>query len=357
MPAHCYIHPPLAGGDGSALRTLLARFSPATELDAHLIEAFLLTLIAGVPAGSRPAFLFTGTTKDDNGGRGIGKTSAAEMGALLVGEHVAVTPADDMSEIKKRLLSPASRGQRVLLLDNVKSLKFSWDELEALITTAVVSGHEMYVGEGRRPNLFTVCITLNGASLSKDMAGRCVIVELKRPTFSGDWAEETRVFIKAHRWEILGDLVAKLQSPAAPLARHSRWGAWEKLVLARLPRPAETQRLIEQRQADVDEDREEADVVREAFIAELVRRDHDPDAENVFIPSKTVAAFVNEAIGEKRPVNRANAFLKTLSIRELRKSDRGHERGWIWWGPLAKTLSTIPLRSADVWSGNGYCPA
>jgi len=231
----------------------------------------------------------------------------------------------------------------VLLLDNVKSLKFSWDELEALITTSVISGKQNYVGEGRIPNSFTVCMTLNGASLSKDMASRCIVVELTRPTYSGTWAEDTRDFIESNRWAILGDLVAKLRTPAPKLSQHSRWGVWEDLVLARLPRPADTQRIIEERQAEVDDDREEASFVREAIAAALQRRGHYPETQNIFIPSADIRTIVNDATGEKRPVNKSSAYLKTLGIQELRKSDRGHGRGWIWYGPRAATADTVTI--------------
>jgi hypothetical protein len=346
LPRHYYLHPRLAGGDGSALASLLHRFHPATDFDADLIKAFFLTLVAGVPPGGRPAFLFTAAAGDDNAGRGIGKTSVAEMGAQLVGGHISVTPADPMTEVKKRLLSPDSRGLRVLLLDNVKSLKFSWDELEALITTSVISGRQLYVGEGRIPNRFVVTITLNGASLSKDMANRCVIVELVRPpTYCGKWTEETRAYIEESRWAIFGDLIAELRRPVPPLARHSRWGSWEDLVIARLPRPAETQQIIEQRQGEVDDDREEADLVRDAFINELLNRDHNPHTETILIPSATVAYIVNEALGEKRPINKASAYLKTLGIKELRKSDRSDARGWMWCGSQSKSAKAVPLNS------------
>ena len=81
-----------------------------------------------------------------------------------------------MPAIVKRLLSPQGRGKRVVLLDNVKSHRFSWAELEAFITSPVISGHEMYRGEGQRPNTTTVAITVNGASLSKDLAQRAIVV-------------------------------------------------------------------------------------------------------------------------------------------------------------------------------------
>ena len=51
LPNHYYVHPPVDGGDGSALFGLLSRFSPATMEDADLLLAFLLSLVCGVPCG------------------------------------------------------------------------------------------------------------------------------------------------------------------------------------------------------------------------------------------------------------------------------------------------------------------
>jgi hypothetical protein len=332
MPEHYYIHPEPKGGTGAALAALLGRFNPATEVDAALVLGYFLTLVWGGRPGTRPGFLFTGRDDDAEKGRGIGKTTLAEAGAELVGGCVQVSPRDDMPDVRKRLLSPDGRGRRVLLLDNIKTLRFSWDELERLITGATVSGRQLYVGEGQRPNNLTVTLTLNGASLSKDMAQRCVIVVLDRPAFSGTWKEETARLIGERRWEILGDLLAVLRAPAATLTSHSRWGAWEDDVLARLPGPASCQRAIAERQDAVDDDREESELVRDAFVAALRDRQHHPDRQRVLIPSKEAAMIVAEATGERMPVTRVSPYLKTLSIAELRKSDRQGQRGWEWNG-------------------------
>ena len=50
-----------------------------------------------------------------------------------------------------------------------------------MITTDIISGKRLYMGEGRRPNTITHVITLNGASLSKDLAQRCIPIKLARP--------------------------------------------------------------------------------------------------------------------------------------------------------------------------------
>jgi hypothetical protein len=271
----------------------------------------------------------------------------------MVGGSISASPGDDMADVRKRLLSPDARGLRVLLLDNVKSLRFSWDELERLITSPVISGRRMYHGEGRMPNTFTTAITLNGASLSKDLAQRCIPIELARPTYSAEWLEETIAFIDANRWAILGDLIAILKQPAPKLSRFSRWGEWEALVLARLPEPADAQRVIEERQDSIDDDAEESELIREAFAAELRRRGHDPERDNVFIPAQVAATIVNTATNEKRPTNKTSGYLKALAITGLRKSKRDGERGWGWFGPNAEGTAMEPLGNAVPWDGSG----
>jgi uncharacterized protein (DUF3820 family) len=167
---------------------------------------------------------------------------------------------------------------------------------------------------------------------------------LKTCKLSSGLAAAVAAFIDANRWAILGDLLAILRRPVAPLARHSRWGAWEELVLARLPEPADAQKVIEERQAAVDEDQEEADLVREAFAQELRDRGHDPDEENVFIPSGTAADILNAATNERRPTIRASAHLKTLGVRELRKSAKDGVKGWQWCGADAGHRPAVPIR-------------
>jgi hypothetical protein len=353
MPGHYYLHPKLQGGDGKALAGLLKRFRPATPFDASLIESFLLTLVAGVPAGARPAFLFTAPGGDGNGGRGVGKTTVAEMGALLVGGTVDISAKDDMADIKKRLFSPTARHKRAILLDNVKTLRFSWDELEAFVTATTVSGYQLYEGEGRAPNTFTVCITLNGATLSKDMAARCVVITLKRPDYDPKWREETIAYIEANRWAVLGDLVGKLKQPAAPLAWCSRWGSWESVVLSRLPQADDLQTLIAQRQEAVDDDQDEADLVREAFRADLQARKHDPDREAILLPTRDCWDILRRRMDDSRAVTKVTPYLKTLNIRELRQSNRGDAKGWVWTGSQAGSQAAVTLNERSVFDVPG----
>jgi hypothetical protein len=335
LPGVYYLHEQPQGGDGTALRELRNRFKPLTLVDRDLVEAYFLSLFWGGSAGQRPAWLVT--TEDDNDprkGSGSGKTALARMGAHLAGGLIQASPREEMSRLITRLLTPAARNCRVVLLDNIKSLKFSWAELEALITSDVISGHQMYVGEGQRPNSLTWCLTINGASLSRDMAQRTVVIKIERPEYSATWEEETRSLIDGKRWQIIGDCLAILRNPKAPLRRYSRWAAWEAGVLSHVADPSECQKVISERQEAVDEDAGESAVVRAAFVAELESCGYVPDKAAVWISAEQAAGIVNKATGEKYPTNRAGVYLRTLSISELRKSDVHGVRGWAWRGKL-----------------------
>jgi hypothetical protein len=346
LPRHYYMHPPLTGGDGEALRQLLGCFRPATPVDHDLLHAFFLSLFWGGPPGARPAWLFTAEANDPEGGRGVGKSRLAQLGARLVGGAVGVESHERMSEVITRLLSPDALDKRVLLLDNVKTLKFSWAELESLITTDVVSGHRMYHGEAQRPNTLSVCVTLNGAALSRDLAKRSVPVQLARPDYDAAWEDRVKEFIDARRWDIVGDCLAALQGPGRPLTEFTRWGAWEAGVLSHVADPLACQQAIRRRQDDVDEDAGEAAEVR-AYIADALRQyRHDPERAVVSIPSAVAAEWVNAATGERRPTNKATAYLNQLHIPELRKRRTGRTRGWVWrGGAAAAAAEAVELHS------------
>jgi putative DNA primase/helicase len=336
MPRTFYMHPEPKGGDGKALRELLRRFRPATGVDEDLLHAFFCTLLWGGEPGQRPAFLFEGDEGDEAGGRGVGKTSVARMAGLLVGGLLSVRTGEDFDKLMTRLLSPAGLSCRVALIDNLKSLRFSWGDLEGLITADIISGRSLYIGEGRRPNTLTWVITANGASLSRDMAQRCVPVRLARPPQDPTWEAETLRLIRERRWEIVGDVLAELRREVEPLRKYTRWSSWESEVLAHVAEPADAQKVIEERQGSIDDDRAEADLVRDRFVEEVKNHFGDPGSAVVWIPSAVAACLVNEATGEPRPKNKANTFLGTLGIRELRKSNQGKGRGWTWRGQQAR---------------------
>jgi hypothetical protein len=342
LDGHLYLHPEPMGGDGRALRGLLDRFCPATDIDRDLILAAILTLFWGGKPGSRPAFLIESDEHDGQGGRGTGKTSLAEMLGYLTGGILSVQPGEDFNRLMSRLMTPSALTLRVGLLDNLKTLKLSWAGLEALITCDTINGYQLYRGDARRPNTILWFLTLNGASLSKDMAQRCVIIRVKRPPHNPSWAETTKRYVEQNRWEIVGDIIALLSPEGKKrLTQFSRWASWEGEVLACVDNPVACQEAIKERQSAVDADQEESDEVRAAFVNLLKSHNHDPDKEVVFIPSRTAAEIVNEATGENRATQRVTAFLQTLTIKELRKSNgTDGTRGWRWTGKDSKPGQT-----------------
>ena len=206
FPSGYYLHPPMPVTEGQYLEQFVNFFSPLTDVDRELIRAFVISLAWGGPAEARPAWLFTAPDDDPHGGRGVGKSKLIELCGELVGGTLEISANEDIIAIKKRLLSPAARTAALARIDNIKTYRFSWADLEGLITSPVISGHRMYKGEGRRPNTLTWTLTLNGASLSKDMAKRVIVVKLQRPTYSPTWEQDVRDFIEEHRWQILNDI-------------------------------------------------------------------------------------------------------------------------------------------------------
>lgn len=332
FPDHYYACDAVKPGDGKTIDSLLNRFSPATPVDRDLFLAMFATMFWGGAAGSRPAFLIT---SDD--GRGAGKSKSAAMAAHLACGLIDLSANESIEEIKKRLLSPEGITKRVVLLDNVKTLRFSWAELESLITNPVISGKRMYVGEGQRPNALLWIITLNGASLSTDMAQRCVIVKVKRPKYSGAWEDETRAFIDKNRQALIGDLIGFLRGPAKELAKYSRWGTWERDILSRLPDPLEAQTVILERQGEADVEQEEAEVLEDYFRAQLTMLRYDIDRDRIFLPSAVVCKWVNTAANEQYGATAATRIVgqkidEGKLPRLKRPKTNSYGRGFEWIG-------------------------
>ena len=271
-------------------------------------------------------------------GRGRGKTKLAQYIAYLWGGCVDISPNEDAGAIKTRLLTAEALPLRVALLDNVKTTRFSWGELEALITSPVISGRRLYVGNGTRPNHLTWIITLNGASLSTDMAQRVVEIRLADPTYDGTWEERLRAFIDTHRMAIIGDLVAFLRSEPKSLEKATRWAAWEKQVLARVDDPDACLETILARRAETDVEQEEGEILEDYFASRLRGLDYDPDRDDVFLPNDIAARWFNTATNDNRKVSGVTRTLKQLRdegrisrIIQCRAGAMG-ERGFRWVG-------------------------
>lgn len=336
MEGHYYACKTPKPGDGSTLNALLDRFCPSTPIDRDLFEAMFVTPGWGGAGGSRPAFLVT----SPSGGRGAGKSKNASMVGHLWGGLLDFHQGEDLAQMKQRLLSPDGLGSRVAMIDNIKSLRFSWAELESLITIPTISGKRMYVGEGSRPNTLTWLLTLNGASLSTDMAQRVVTIQIDRPKRTASWEEDTIEFIFANRAALLADVAAFFRRRQNFPRQFSRWAGWEREVLSRLADPEEAQRVVLERQGTADVEQEEADILREYFAAQLADLGYQPEERWIHVPASLVADWYNAATGEHHKVAGATRLIRQLSAEGrlpwlTENASRHHGRGFVWIGQSA----------------------
>ena len=353
MEGMYYNYPALPPPDFDAFKKLISRFRPEGQEDRALIACQYATAFWGGPEGQRPAFIITSRE-----GRGVGKTTEAEMLAELTGQPpISGSSGRDMEQFKTRLLSPLGLTSRVAIFDN-ETGRVSSPDLAALITCQVISGKRNYHGEGRRPNSLVWVITLNTPSLDSDLASRGIPISLSKPELSPTWKSDTIAFIKENRWGIISAILEILKSPCDPLTCVSRWGAWDNDVLARIaPRfGVETEHLlslISERQREFDDEADEIALIRDEFMELITRNKHIPDLHEYFISNQMAATIYTEATGAKVRKNTALREIKNLisngTLPELQECRHGaHGRGFSWIGRNApQGESIIPLKVFD----------
>ena len=339
IPNYYYacITPPVTNGD--TLRKLLDRFRPETTVDRDLIQAALMTTFWGGPPGCRPAFVITADE-----GRGVGKTKLAEIIAYLAGGLIDISAGEDIAVLKQRFLSPEALTKRVALIDNVKSMRFSWAEFEAMVTSQTISGKRLYVGEAVRPNTLTWVMTLNGVSLATDMAQRSVIIKISRGRNAGTWYEDTINFIDDNRERLIGDIIGALKAERYEVASYTRWAAWERDVLSRLPEPGDAQKLILERQDAADCEQDEAGIIEDFFADQLSRFSYDPETAQVRIPVATIAKWYCWATNDKCKTASVTKRLRQMADEGQLKllspdPSRHYGRCFIWTGKAANVVN------------------
>ena len=243
-----------------------------------------------------------------------------------------VRERDDFAGVVTRLLSKEAAGKRVLRLDNIKTNRLSWAELEGFITGEVISGKSLYHGEGRQPNMFTVIITLNGGAFSKDMAQRSVSVRLKRPSYNPNWLAKVNKFIDENRWAMIGEIIGILAGDQTNVTATSRWALWEQQVLGRCDKFEECQTTIKKRSEEIDGDDDEAVVIEAFFKAKILDHKHNPEIENILIPTSVIGDWYSEY--EKRPTKACSATnaLKVKALKHLQYKRTTNARRWMWIG-------------------------
>lgn len=337
LPNYYYVGREPRPGDGSYLSLLLAKFNGATADDAQLIKAAFAMPMWGHIGSGRPGILATAAP---GYGRGVGKSQLLMKIAMLYGGYFDVGTNEDPDRLKNRFLSEPRN--RLAFIDNLKIPQYSNGDIENLMTASTISGRRDNVGERSRPNTMTWGISANGVSLSKDLAQRFFPIWVKPPDRKQlnaggvDWEKDTDKLISDHRKEILADIFAFLHSPAKPLPFVTRMGPWERAIVSRLDDPTSVMETIADRQAKMDGDKDQIDMIRDTFISKLEKYGFHPDTDKIHIPFETSAKWVIEAIGNKSLTKQpANGLIKqAISEGELgcltENKCNTYGRGFIW---------------------------
>lgn len=290
--------------EGGALMRLLGFFDNcATEIDTVLLYAMLLTPAWGGRPGTRPAFVVVSTD------RGFGKTEMADAIAALYGGAIDVGNSEHSDEkLLSRILSPDALTRRILRFDNVK-IGADSATLENLITCKEISGHRLYSGEATRPNYITTIITGNSLRLSRDLAERAFIIQLKKPAYACDWATRLNRHIAEHRHEIMADICAALKGPAASVQVPNRHAEWCAEVLARVTNnPNDVIRETISRRTECDDDIEEAALIMSVLTTEASK--NAPAGDFGFLASTLVTNLLKDATGEHMSAKAARSKIE-----------------------------------------------
>jgi hypothetical protein len=331
-----YMHPAIRPRrTQTLLNAFIDFFKPETRIDRELIKAAILTLFWGGPPGTRPMFRIDGPEDDppELGQRAIGKTKFVELLSELVGGLIDIDPDEDMASVRTRILSSEEGNKRVLRLDNVKALRLSWAAFEQFVTSRVISGHALFRGEGQRPNMFTVFITMNGGSFSKDLVTRVIPIRLARPIPDGKWEDNVRAFIRDNRWGLVAEILGALADEPGSITPKSRWDKWELDVLSKVAFYDQCQKVIADRVALLDDDDDQAIELEEFFREKVRGAGHNPESQIIKIPTRKVAEWYSEYDRKAHSPSIASRLLALLPLKCLRYKRTKKARSWLWIGP------------------------
>lgn len=322
------------------LDELVARFNPSTAIDAKLLKLAFVTPAAGLLPGKRPGIVVTsgdapGGKADPARGRGTGKTTVLAAVGALYGGTFGLRSNGNVERAQSDLLSPSAFPLRIVELDNLKSFRFSSEFFESLLTAREFGGHVLYQGHGTRPNYMTFFVTVNGASFSKDMAQRSVVIRLARPKYTAGWWKGVEKLIREHRDEIFADIGWFLTHKRKKLKRLTRWDDWCHQVVSRLDDPDAVIDTILARQGEIDEDDATAEDVVDYFEARIKAHvgNQSVGGKRYYIPSVMAGEWLGQM--NRRYEGTASAYLKQLEHPRLRYRRTGTDRGFVWSGRTA----------------------
>ena len=295
-----------------AIDELLSLWEFHSDFDRDLAKAFICTSFWGGPTGTRPAFFIEGDGGADghDKNRGVGKSELAKLAASLTDtSSIDCSPRLSGEEIAKKV-SNSSADTRVIVFDNVKSIKLSNGDLEGFITSEAISGWKIYTGQISVGNYFSWVFTMNEASMSNDFATRAVCIRLSRPQYHTAWGRKKRDLIKNRRDDIISDIQNILARPAVERNTSFRFSDWYLDVMSKVNPSDEFDKKIKERQASVDGDDDDGEDISEKFCQEISDRvvygvNHNQEisldpSTGVILVSKAIAAkWVRDLLNTK----------------------------------------------------------
>eukprot|EP00456_Euglypha_rotunda_P079858 TRINITY_DN76_c0_g2_i1.p2 TRINITY_DN76_c0_g2~~TRINITY_DN76_c0_g2_i1.p2 ORF type:complete len:473 (+),score=59.47 TRINITY_DN76_c0_g2_i1:4723-6141(+) len=337
LPGILYCHPPLPPSQPGCFARLLNFFSPASNIDRILLQAFACTLVWGGTPGSRPIFIFSHESRTGSNvagretGRGISKSTTVALLSSLVGGIVDCGSDTDIGTLETRLLSAGARGKRVVRIDNVKTERLSSAGLERISTAPEISGRKLYAGEGSRPNHMTFTITMNGVSVSDDLASRSVLINLSRPTeFRSTWQRQVQQFIERHRWEIIAEIISILNQPVqCELVGHRRHAEWEAEVLGRQPDAQCAMNSIQERRDAINGETETVQAILDEINNRTIENSQYPNRISVV----QMTHIMLNATGERYAANKLKTVVMRLEIPGLNHRRQGTGVFYEWTCP------------------------
>ena len=220
-------YPPLpsAGKNAPHLNKLISFFNPAEEEYRRLLYSFFAAPLYYEPEIPRPSWII-----DSEDGAGTGKTTLAEVNALLHGGKEIRTNVEQIKtkfdEITKRIVSVNGRQKKILLLDNVTGL-FHCPQFADMVTSSSISGRPPYGrGEETRPNNLTFIITANSATIDNDTAQRSYFIYVKAAKgYSAAWKSQVIKYVEDFRYNIIAEILDIVE----------RWKAFDVPPRTRFP--------------------------------------------------------------------------------------------------------------------------
>jgi hypothetical protein len=354
LPGHYYATPTLPKCNDRRFRELVDRFSPASDVDYHLLTGFFATPFWGGAGGTRPVWMIAAP----EGGRGSGKSKLPDMlNELLDKEPIQLQADADADRVRTRLLTPGEGlSARVAIFDNVKSLRLSSADFESMITSPTIGGHQLFNGQASRPNTLTYVMTLNAPSLSTDFAKRVIPIHVQRPEYDSSWEEETRQFIRQYRLEIFEGIRQFFEIVPEPILHHTRWAPFEKAIISRLPDPNEIMDVIRQRTDQANAELDEIEIIEDYFEEQLENFGYESfNPQRVHICPEIYHSWFMGATG-KRSYSRVDAgkilkqFIDEGQTKKL-KNNPSHKvaRGFIFEMQQCDPSSAVDYKLKEMW--------